>query len=207
MCVWEPWSLPPGFTTMWQPSTSTLISGAWTMSSRGSSSWTIGWWGIIQKKRWTRIPRFAGESNCHAGFSGRVARMARGLLCHLLQWVHCHLLWEGLLHCVEQECPGGQVLIYKCKCGRVDVPFWICAPNIYFAGGRSILLTPLSPPPLAGKRLHFIGSLFMNGLFRQVLCALLPTPLLPGLPTSWMEPLLAGLSGQMGSLLLFESHE
>merc|ERR1719339_279455 len=30
-----------------------------------------------------------------------------------------------------------------------------------------------------------------------VLCALLPSPLLPGLPTSWMEPLLAGLSGPL----------
>ena len=152
MCVWEPWSLPPGFTTMWQPLTSTLISGAWTMSSRGSSSWTIGWWGIIQKKRWPRTPRFAGESNCHAGFSGRVARMARGLLCHLLQWVHCHLLWEGLLHCVEQECPGGQVLIYIFLYVRMYVPPLICAPNIYFSGGRSILLMPLLLPPLAGKR-------------------------------------------------------
>ena len=140
--------------------------------------------------RWTRIVMSAGESNCNSGLLGCVARLACRLLCHLLQWVHRDLLWEGLLHCVEQECPCGQVSILKCK------QDWIWAPDINFSGGRSILLTPLSPPLLAGKTLLICSLLFIKW---QVLCVLLPAPLLPGLPSSWLESLLASLPGQLST--------
>ena len=199
MCVWEPWSLQPGFTTMWPPLTSTLISGAWTMSSRGSSSWTIEWWEINQKKsaelesQWLQVSQTA-------------------TLVFLAVWHGWHAGYyvtffnEFIVISFEKDFStvwNKSVRVARCWLRNSYMWEWMFQPGFVllmsiFAGGRSILLTPLSPPPLAGKWCHFIGSGFLISLFWQVLCVLLPTPLLPGLPSSWMESLLAGLSGQLG---------
>ena len=71
-----------------------------------------------------------------------------------------------------------------------------CAPDINFSGGRSIQLTPLSPPSLAGKTLLICS---LSSQADQVLCYLLPTALLPRLSTSWVESLLASLPGQLST--------
>ena len=77
------------------------------------------------------------------------------------------------------------------------------------SGGRSIQLTPLSPPPLAGKRRYILTSCMVifcgdaNLYFvGQVLCALFPSPMFSPLPTSWLESLLASLPGEPECWLL-----
>ena len=139
--------------------------------------------------QWTWILMSTGESDCNSGLFGCVARLACRLLCHLLQWVHRDLLWEGLLHCVEQECPCGQVSILKCK-HRTGYEL---LKSIFQVEGASCLHHC--------HHHHWLVKLLICSLFInwQVLCAILPTPLLPGLSTSWVESLLASLPGQLGT--------
>ena len=148
MSAWEPWSRRPGSTIMWQPSTSTPISGAWIMSSRGSSSWTIGWWGILQ-----------GHTELEQWCLLQVSQTAT--LAFLAVWHGWHagyyITFFNEFIVISFEKDFSTVWNKSVRVARYQSfknPIWVCFFISIFSDGRSILLTPLSQPPLAGNWLY-----------------------------------------------------